>query len=203
MSKPPPLPRTSLPFLFHFSTFILFKCKMQFLLSRNIPLATPLTTLTRLGSEEHGEKEAEERERERERETRGVVGGSPALPGRFHRVRKRKGRHDRSPPPRRPVLVSFSTQTLIFCSPLSRIGLEIQASRSAFCQCWLRLGVGAAVIDYDNHDADVAKSREGQATLARSVGGWVEEADGKKERRKRGGMEWQVGGREGRVGLSE
>ena len=179
MSKPPPLPRTSLPFLFHFSTFILFKCKMQFLLSRNIPLATPLTTLTRLGSEEHGEKEAEERERERE--TRGVVGGSPALPGRFHRVRKRKGRHDRSPP-RRPVLVSFSTQTLIFCSPLSRIGLEIQASRSAFCQCWLRLGVGAAVIDYDNHDADVAKSREregkaregrreGQATFARSVGG--------------------------------
>ena len=82
--------------------------------------------------------------------------------------------------------------------------MEIDASRSAFVTVVVgsapcRLGVGAAVIDYDNHDADVAKSRERarrgregawQATLARSV-----EEERRKEER---GMEWQVGGREGR-----
>ena len=117
-------------------------------------------------------------------------------------MRKRKGRHDRSPP-RRPVLVSFSTQTLIFCSPLSRIGLEIQASRSAFCQCWLRLGVGAAVIDYDNHDADVAKSREGQATLARSLGRWVGGGGGWEERKKEERGNGMASWREGRKGEIE
>ena len=61
------------------------------------------------------------------------------------------------------------------------------------------VGVGAAVIDYDNHDADVAKSCEGGSrhnTRARSL---CREKEGRKKERGNGMASW----RERRVGLTE
>ena len=96
-------------------------------------------------------------------------------------------------------LVSYVCQSNFDLLPLiQRRKVGVPLSMLSLAPCRAAVGVGAAVIDYDNHDADVAKSREREGDV-----GNIRSVCAVEEERKRREGEWNGKLEGARVGLSD